>query len=77
LRPELEIMDDVLSCDWPVVFPISKDRPILFSALAWSQQLLTLDQADFDPLGGQFYNLCIQSPASFIQQARRGGRLRE
>lgn len=77
LRPQLEIVDNVLSLDWPAVFPVSKDRPILFSALAWSNVLLTLDHTDFGPLGGQFYHLRIHSPASFIQQMRRGGQLRE
>ena len=77
LRPQLEIVDNVLSLDWPAVFPVSKDRPILFSALAWSNVLLTLDQADFGPLGGQFYHLRIRSPAAFIQQTRRDGQLWE
>ena len=77
LRPQLEIVDNVVSIDWPAVFPVAKDRPILFSALAWSNVLLTLDQADFGPLGGQFYHLRICSPASFIQQLRRGGQLWE
>ena len=77
LRPQLEIVDDVVSLDRPAVFPVSKDRPILFSALAWANVLLTLDQGDFNPLGGQFYHLHIQSPAAFIQQTRRVGNLRE
>lgn len=77
LRPQLEIVDNVLSLDWPAVFPVAKDRPILFSALAWANVLLTLDQADFGPLGGQFYHLRIRSPAAFIQEARRAGELRE
>jgi hypothetical protein len=34
LRPSLLIMDDVVTLDRPAVFPIAKDRPILFSALA-------------------------------------------
>jgi hypothetical protein len=34
LRPNLLVMDDVLSLDRPAVIPVSKDRPILFSALA-------------------------------------------
>jgi len=34
----------------PAVFPSGKDRPILFSALAWADILLTLDWGDFGGL---------------------------
>jgi predicted nucleic acid-binding protein len=44
LRPQMTVMDDVVSMDWPVVFAASKDRPILFTALAWAEVLLTLDK---------------------------------
>ena len=47
LRPALLIMDDVLTLDRPVVFAVGKDRPVLFSALAWADVLLTLDENDF------------------------------
>jgi predicted nucleic acid-binding protein len=77
LRPQLEIVDTVVSLDRPAVFPVTKDRPVLFSALAWAKVLVTLDQEDFGTLGGQFYTLRIQSPASFIQQERAAGRLQE
>ena len=29
LRPRLEVVADVLTFDWPVVFPAAKDRPVL------------------------------------------------
>ena len=32
LRSQLVIVDDVLTIDKPAVFPVEKDRPILFSA---------------------------------------------
>ena len=55
LRPQLSVVDDVVSLDRPVIFAASKDRPILFTALAWADVLLTLDKADFsDVLGGTF-----------------------
>ena len=58
LRTDLFIFDDVLTVDRPVVFAPAKDRPILFSALAWADVLLTLDRADFiDLLGKNFYEL--------------------
>jgi hypothetical protein len=34
LRPRLTIYDDILTLDKAVVFPATKDRPILFGALA-------------------------------------------
>ncbi|MCE9631490.1 MAG: hypothetical protein K8S94_12355 [Planctomycetia bacterium] len=36
-----------MTIDKPAVFPVEKDRPILFSALASADVLLTLDRADF------------------------------
>ena len=42
LRGELQMMDDVCTVDRPAVFAPAKDRPILFSALAWADVLLTL-----------------------------------
>lgn len=77
LRPQLEIVDTVLTLDRPAVFPIAKDRPVLFSALAWAKVLVTLDQDDFGTLGGQFYNLRIQTPAAFIRAERAAGPLKE
>jgi predicted nucleic acid-binding protein len=40
LRQQLRIVDDVVSLDRAVVFFASKDRPILFTALAWSDALM-------------------------------------
>ena len=50
LRERLVLVDDVLTIDKPAVFPVNKDRPILFSALATADVLLTLDRADFGRL---------------------------
>jgi hypothetical protein len=59
-----------------VVFAASKDRPILFTALAWADVLLTLDKADFaDVLGGTFYGLRVMLPYDFLQHERAAGRL--
>ena len=45
------------------MFPVKKDRPILFSALATADVLLTLDRADFGRLlGTRFYGLAIMTP---------------
>ena len=56
----------------------TKDRPILFSALAWWEGLATLDRGDFGALfGGTFYGLPILTPGMFLDRERVAGRLRE
>lgn len=76
LRPQLTVVDDVLSLDRPKIFQASKDRPILFTALAWSDVLLTLDKADFaDLLGDTFFGLQVLLPYTFLQAERNAGRL--
>ena len=78
LRPQVQVVDDVLSLDRPAVFTASKDRPILFTALAWADVLLTLDRGDFDALiGSQFYGLAVLAPADFLIRERSAGRLVE
>ncbi len=78
LRPEIVLMDDVFTIDRAAVFEPAKDRPILFSALAWSDVLLTLDRADFGALlGGTFYGLSILTPGLFLERERAAGRLKE
>src|SRR5437773_1863866 len=77
LRPALLVMDYVLTLELPVVFPVKKDRPILFSALAWADVLLTLDRRDFGELLNQpFYGLPILKPGIFLEHERAAGRLR-
>ena len=69
-------MDDVLTLDRAAVFEPAKDRPILFSALAWAEVLLTLDRGDFGGLlGGTFYGLSIMTPGMFLEHERAAGRL--
>ena len=76
LRADLLIMDDVLTHDLPTVFPVAKDRPVLFSAVAWADLLLTLDRQDFvQLLGKDFYGLPILTPADFLERERAAGRL--
>jgi len=71
-------MDDILTLDRPVVFSAGKDRPVLFSALAWADVLLTLDSGDFgDLLGGSFYGMPVLRPGQFLQRERTAGRLLE
>jgi hypothetical protein len=77
LRAALTVRDDILTLDRAAVFPASKDRPVLFGGLAWSDVLLTLDKADFGRLlGGEFYGLPILTPGAFLSRERAAGRLR-
>jgi predicted nucleic acid-binding protein len=78
LRPDLTLMDDVLTLDQAAVFEPAKDRPILFTALAWSDVLLTLDRNDFGGLLGRtFYGLSVLTPGMFLERERAAGRLLE
>ena len=75
LRERLVLVDDVLTINKPTVFPVNKDRPILFSALATADVLLTLDRADFSRLlGTRFYGLAIMTPGTWLTQEREPGR---
>lgn len=74
LRARLDLVDDVLTIDKPAVFPINKDRPILFSALATADVLLTLDRADFGRLlGTHFYGLTIMTPGMWLVRETEAG----
>ncbi len=76
LRSQLVVVDDVVTIDKPAVFPVEKDRPVLFSALASADVLLTLDRADFSRLlGGRFYGLAIMTPGMWLSREREAGRL--
>ena len=76
LRRQLVIVDDVVSLDRAFVFPVSKDRPVLLSALASAQVLITLDREDFmGVLGAQCYGLPILLPYDFLERERAAGRL--
>ena len=78
LRSEILVMDDVLTLNRPVVFPVPKDRPVLFSALAWADALITLDRGDFATLlGTSFYGLAVLRPGQWLERERSAGRLIE
>ena len=49
LESDLRLVRDQYVVDWPVVFAPAKDRPVLFTALAFADALLTLDKRDFAP----------------------------
>lgn len=76
LRAKLHAVPDIVSFHWATVFAPAKDRPILFTAAAWADVLLTLDRRDFtELLGGEFYGLPILKPGDFLERERAAGRL--
>lgn len=77
LRAKAAAEDDELTFDWPVIFEASKDKPVLFTALACADVLLTLDRRDFRELLGQtIYGLRVLTPGEFLRMEREAGRLR-
>lgn len=77
LRRQLDVVDDVITSHLAVVFSASKDRPVLLTALASSDFLLTLARDDFAKfLGSQFYGLNVRIPSEFLAEQRSAGRLR-
>jgi hypothetical protein len=63
--------------DRPAVFGPAKDRPVLFTAAAWAEVLLTLDRGDFGAvMGAGFYGLEVLMPGDFLERERAAGRLR-
>ena len=76
LRSRISLVDDVVSIDRALVFLASKDRPVLITALAWADVLLTLDREDFiKVLGSSCYGLPILLPAEFLISERNKSRL--
>ena len=76
LEPQLSIVADVVSLDRALVFPVAKDRPVLVTALAWADVLLTLDRADFvNLLGSSCYGMPIMLPSEFFTRERTAGRI--
>lgn len=77
LRPALVAVRDVWTMDRPAVFGPAKDRPVLFTAAAWAEVLLTLDRGDFGAvMGSGFYGLNVLMPGDFLERERAAGRLR-
>lgn len=76
LAPRLERVADVVTFPWPTMVGAGKDRPILFTAVAFSDVLLTLDRADFGALmKSGFYGLHVLTPGDFLRCERAAGRL--
>ena len=76
LRTGVTIEEDELTFDWPLVFDVTKDKPILCTALACADVLLTLDRRDFQSLLGEsVYDLRVLTPGDFLDSERKAGRL--
>ena len=70
------VVKDVVTFEWVTIFEKSKDRPILFSASAYKDVLLTLDHADFGTiLNMSIYGLEVLKPRDFLQLERKRNRL--
>lgn len=77
IEPRIHRVPDIVATPRALVLLKSKVRPVLVSALAAkSVALLTLDRADFhDALGRQIYGMAIRTPADFLIEQRRAGRI--
>ena len=76
LRRGVGIEPDVLIFDWPLVFEVAKDKPVLVTALACADVLLTLDRRDFGKLIGQtVYGLRVRTPGAFLREQRESRQL--
>lgn len=77
IEPCLSVVPDVVSLDKALAFEKTKDRPVVISALATrAEVLLTLDRVDFHAtLGTQVYGMALRTPAEFLMEQRRLGRI--
>ncbi len=76
LFPLLTLVADCWSSEQPLVVPVPKDRPVLLSALASGDWLITLDRTDFLKwLGNSVYHLRIDTPAGFLKAMRDLGNI--
>ena len=70
IRPRLSVVGSVYVFDRPVVFDVTKDRPVLFSALGVNAEfLVTSDTTDFAHLlGTVVYGVKVRTPKMFLQE---------
>lgn len=75
IEPNLKLVPNALTLDKLLVFPKTKDRPVLLSALgAKAEVLLTLDREDFqDSIGNSIYGMDICTPGQFLMKQRQIG----
>lgn len=70
VAPFVECIETRLVVDRPVVYPVTKDRPVVAGALAGKcDALLTLDRADFQRLlGNEIYGMSILTPGDWLKK---------
>lgn len=70
VSPFVECIDTRLVVDKPLVYPATKDRPVVAGALAAEcDALLTLDRADFQRLlGSEVYGMWILTPGDWLKR---------
>ncbi|MGC9453213.1 MAG: hypothetical protein ACP5I4_17405 [Oceanipulchritudo sp.] len=70
VAPFVECLETRLVVDRPLVFPVTKDRPVVAGALAAKcHALLTLDRADFQRLlGTEVYGMWILTPGDWLKK---------
>ena len=68
--PFVECLDTRLVVDRPLIYPVTKDRPVVAGALAARcDALLTLDRADFQRLlGTEVYGMWILTPGDWLKK---------
>ena len=75
LRAKVIVEDDDLTFDRSLVFDVTKDKLVLYTALACGDVLLTLDCRDFQTLLVQnIYGLRINASGEFFRAACEAGR---
>lgn len=70
IEPELAWCDDTYASGQLLVFPVAKDRPVVWTAIAQRcDVLLTLDRNDFHKLlGNQVYGVLIRTPGDWLEE---------
>ncbi len=72
LESDLSLVRDQFVVDWPVVFAPAKDRPVLFTALAFTDVLLTLDKRVSMPnLKFSTESISLRMPLALLNAIRR------
>jgi hypothetical protein len=67
---KLDLVPSEIVIDRPIVFPVTKDRPVIFSALGVeAAYLITSDTADFaHVLGSSVYGVRVRTPMTFLTE---------
>jgi len=68
IRPQMKPVGSVYVIDHPIVFDVTKDRPVLLSAIGCgANYLVTSDTTDFaHVLGTVVYGVNVRTPKSFL-----------